>query len=136
MTRLANALREKPAAKAARFYGPKAIEIKAMPVPVLCPGAVMIDIAWCGICGTDLHEFLEGPTLIPATGHPHPLTRMEEPVTLGQEFSGTVSARAEEAISMSTIAVGITDGPVGKAGVGVHAVAGVVREYLKERKQP
>jgi (R,R)-butanediol dehydrogenase/meso-butanediol dehydrogenase/diacetyl reductase len=52
----------------------------------------MIDIAWCGICGTDLHEYLEGPIFIPAKGHPHPLTHEEEPVTMGHEFSGTISA--------------------------------------------
>ena len=75
--------------KAARFNGPKDIDINDVPVPVLRPGAVTIDIAWCGICGTDLHEYLEGPIFIPAKGHPHPLTHEEEPVTMGHEFSGT-----------------------------------------------
>jgi len=64
----------------------------------------MIDIAWCGICGTDLHEFLEGPIFIPAKGHPHPLTHEEEPVTMGHEFSGTISALGD----------GITDLTVGE----------------------
>ena len=64
----------------------------------------MIDIAWCGICGTDLHEFLEGPIFIPAKGHPHPLTHEQEPVTMGHEFSGTVSAVGE----------GVTDVTVGE----------------------
>ena len=90
--------------KAARFNGPKDIEITDVPVPVLHPGAVMIDVAWCGICGTDLHEFLEGPIFIPAKGHPHPLTHEEEPVTMGHEFSGTVSALGE----------GVTDLVVGE----------------------
>lgn len=31
------------------------------PEPELRAGAVKIDVAWCGICGTDLHEYLEGP---------------------------------------------------------------------------
>jgi (R,R)-butanediol dehydrogenase/meso-butanediol dehydrogenase/diacetyl reductase len=79
--------------KAARFNGPKDIEITDIPAPVLHPGAVMIDIAWCGICGTDLHEFLEGPIFIPAEGHPHPLTHEQEPVTMGHEFSGTIRRR-------------------------------------------
>jgi (R,R)-butanediol dehydrogenase/meso-butanediol dehydrogenase/diacetyl reductase len=81
--------------KAARFNGPKDITITDIPVPVLRPGAVMIDIAWCGICGTDLHEFLEGPIFIPAKGHPHPLTHEEGSVTMGHEFSGTISALGE-----------------------------------------
>jgi (R,R)-butanediol dehydrogenase/meso-butanediol dehydrogenase/diacetyl reductase len=78
--------------KAARFNGPKDILVTEIPVPVLHAEAVMIDIAWCGICGTDLHEYLEGPIFIPAKGHPHPLTHEEEPVTMGHEFSGTISA--------------------------------------------
>jgi (R,R)-butanediol dehydrogenase/meso-butanediol dehydrogenase/diacetyl reductase len=89
--------------KAARFNGPKDIEITDIPAPVLHAGAVAIDIAWCGICGTDLHEYLEGPIFIPAKGHPHPLTHEEEPVTMGHEFSGTVSGVGD---GVTDIAVG------------------------------
>jgi (R,R)-butanediol dehydrogenase/meso-butanediol dehydrogenase/diacetyl reductase len=78
--------------KAARFHGPKDIRIEDVPEPQLRPGAVAIDVAWCGICGTDLHEYLEGPIFIPPQGHPHPLTHETEPVTMGHEFSGTVTA--------------------------------------------
>ena len=90
--------------KAARFNGPKDITITDIPAPTLREGAVAIDIAWCGICGTDLHEFLEGPIFIPAKGHPHPLTHEQEPVTMGHEFSGTISALGE----------GVTDLTVGE----------------------
>jgi (R,R)-butanediol dehydrogenase/meso-butanediol dehydrogenase/diacetyl reductase len=81
--------------KAARFHGRKDIRIDEIDEPALRPGAVAIDIAWCGICGTDLHEYLEGPIFIPATGHPHPLTHETEPVTMGHEFSGTITALGE-----------------------------------------
>lgn len=77
--------------KAARFHGPKDIRIEDIAEPTLRPGTVKIDVAWCGICGTDLHEYLEGPIFCPAPGHPHPLSGEEAPVTLGHEFSGTVS---------------------------------------------
>jgi (R,R)-butanediol dehydrogenase/meso-butanediol dehydrogenase/diacetyl reductase len=77
--------------KAARFHARKDIRIEDIPEPELRAGAVMIDVAWCGICGTDLHEYLEGPIFCPAPGHPHPLSHEESPVTLGHEFSGTVS---------------------------------------------
>jgi (R,R)-butanediol dehydrogenase/meso-butanediol dehydrogenase/diacetyl reductase len=93
--------------KAARFHGPHDIRIEDIPEPELRPGAVAIDVAWCGICGTDLHEYLEGPIFIPAAGHPHPLSHEEEPVTLGHEFSGTVSALGE----------GVTDLTVGESVV-------------------
>lgn len=81
--------------KAARFHGPHDIRIEDIAEPQLRPGAVAIDVAWCGICGTDLHEYLDGPIFIPAAGHPHPLSHEEEPVTLGHEFSGTITALGE-----------------------------------------
>lgn len=81
--------------KAARFHGQKDIRIEDVPEPEIRPGAVKIDIAWCGICGTDLHEYLEGPIFCPAPGHPHPLSGEESPVTLGHEFSGTISEVGE-----------------------------------------
>jgi (R,R)-butanediol dehydrogenase/meso-butanediol dehydrogenase/diacetyl reductase len=81
--------------KAARFHAPHDIRIDDIPEPELRAGAVAIDVAWCGICGTDLHEYLEGPLFIPAAGHPHPLTHETEPVTMGHEFSGTITALGE-----------------------------------------
>ena len=81
--------------RAARFHGPKDIRIENVPEPILRPGTVALDVAWCGICGTDLHEYLEGPIFIPPTGHPHPLTHEEEPVTMGHELSGTITALGE-----------------------------------------
>ena len=70
--------------KAARFHARKDIRIEDIPEPELRAGAVKIDVAWCGICGTDLHEYLEGPIFCPAPGHPHPLSHEDSPVTLGQ----------------------------------------------------
>lgn len=90
--------------KAARFHAQKDVRIEDRPEPQSRPGSVTIDVAWCGICGTDLHEYLEGPIFIPATGHPHPLSREEEPVTLGHEFSGTISA----------LGTGVTDLTIGE----------------------
>lgn len=78
--------------KAAQFHGRKDIRIEEIPEPVLRPGAVTVAVAWCGICGTDLHEYLEGPIFIPQPGHPHPLSHEDGPVVMGHEFSGTVEA--------------------------------------------
>lgn len=78
--------------KAARYYDQKDIRIEDIPEPELKPGTVAIDVAWCGICGTDLHEYLEGPIFVPPKGHPHPISGEEAPVTLGHEFSGTITA--------------------------------------------
>ncbi|MFJ6416560.1 2,3-butanediol dehydrogenase [Paeniglutamicibacter sp. NPDC091659] len=87
--------------KAARFHAQKDIRIEEIPEPVLRAGAVAIDVAWCGICGTDLHEYLEGPIFIPAPGHPHPLSHEEPPVTLGHEFSGTITALGEGVMDLA-----------------------------------
>lgn len=76
--------------KAARFYGPGDIRIDDVPEPLTRPGTVKVEVEWCGICGTDLHEYLEGPIFAPPAGTPHPLTGETVPITLGHEFAGVV----------------------------------------------
>ncbi|WP_054948730.1 2,3-butanediol dehydrogenase [Numidum massiliense] len=75
--------------KAARWHGVKDIRVEDIPVPDVKPGTVKIKVKWCGICGSDLHEYLAGPILIPGD-EPHPLTNEKAPVVLGHEFSGEV----------------------------------------------
>lgn len=77
--------------RAARFHGPGDIRIDDVPEPEVGPGQVEVSVDWCGICGTDLHEYLEGPIFIPAKGAPHPITGGEVPVVMGHEFAGVVS---------------------------------------------
>lgn len=77
--------------RAARFYEQKDIRIEDIERPTAGPDDVLIDIAWCGICGTDIHEYQDGPIFIPPKGSPHPVTGEEAPITLGHEFSGTVA---------------------------------------------
>ncbi|WP_210605080.1 2,3-butanediol dehydrogenase [Brevibacterium oceani] len=81
--------------RAARFHDRRDIRIEDIPEPELLPGTVAIDVAWCGICGTDLHEYLEGPIFVPPAGHPHPISGEDAPVTMGHEFSGTITALGE-----------------------------------------
>ncbi|MES2095070.1 MAG: alcohol dehydrogenase catalytic domain-containing protein [Actinomycetota bacterium] len=52
------------------------------------PSEVLVAPLWCGICGTDLHEYAQGPIVIPST--PHPLTAACGSQILGHEFSATV----------------------------------------------
>ena len=82
--------------RAARWHGRKDIRIEDIPEQRLEPGTVGIDVAWCGICGTDLHEYLEGPIFIPPAGQPHPISGEAAPVTLGHEFSGIVTALGDD----------------------------------------
>lgn len=80
--------------KAARYHGRGDIRIDEVPEPVVRPGQVKVAVDWCGICGTDLHEFLEGPLFIPVPGSPHPITGETLPVVMGHEFAGTEIGRA------------------------------------------
>jgi (R,R)-butanediol dehydrogenase/meso-butanediol dehydrogenase/diacetyl reductase len=76
--------------KALRWHGPRDIRLEDVPVPSPAQGDVLIEVAACGLCGSDLHEYLHGPVYIPKT--PHPLTGVLPPVTLGHEFAGRVVA--------------------------------------------
>lgn len=75
---------------AVRFHGQQDIRLDKIPVPSVKPGQVKIAPKFCGICGSDLHEYLGGANLIPSEGHPHPITGETLPLTLGHEFSGVV----------------------------------------------
>lgn len=76
--------------KAARFHGRGDIRIDEVPEPATLPGTVKVEVEWCGICGTDLHEYLEGPIFAPTPEAPHPLTGESFPMQLGHEFAGIV----------------------------------------------
>lgn len=77
--------------RAARFHGPGDVRVDEIPEPATRPGTVKVEVEWCGICGTDLHEYLEGPIFAPPVGSPHPLTGESIPVCLGHEFAGVVA---------------------------------------------
>lgn len=86
--------------RAARYYDQKDIRIEEIERPTAGPDEVLIDIAWCGICGTDIHEYLDGPIFIPPKGSPHPITGEEAPITLGHEFSGTIADIGENVTNL------------------------------------
>ena len=57
--------------KAARWYAKKDIRVENVPEsPAPKEGEVKIKVASCGICGSDLHEYLAGPIFIPTSTHP------------------------------------------------------------------
>ena len=76
--------------KAAVWYEKKDVRIMDVPEPPY-PGQgwVKIKVHWCGICGSDLHEYLAGPIFIPVDA-PHPLSGKKAPLILGHEFSGEI----------------------------------------------
>lgn len=75
--------------KAALWYKAKDIRVEDVKEPQVKDDTVKIKVKWCGICGSDLHEYLTGPIFIPVD-HPHPITGEMAPVIMGHEFSGEV----------------------------------------------
>jgi len=68
------------------------IEQTSIPVPELGPGEVLVEIAGCGVCHTDLGYFFDG---VPTVSKP--------PLTLGHEISGVVVAGDEGWIGKEVI---------------------------------
>ncbi|KAI5270166.1 GroES-like protein [Aureobasidium subglaciale] len=74
--------------KALRIHGKEDLRLEDVDIPQCGDCQIMIKPAWCGICGTDLHEYMGGPSLCPTT--PHPITNETVPLTIGHEFSGII----------------------------------------------
>ncbi|MFB2585746.1 2,3-butanediol dehydrogenase [Herbiconiux liukaitaii] len=75
--------------RAAVFHAAHDIRVEEIADPTgPGPGEVLLRPFWCGVCGTDLHEYAMGPIVIPST--PHPLNGSTAPQILGHEFSAEV----------------------------------------------
>src|SRR5512144_1515767 len=82
--------------KAAVWHARRDVRIEQVPEPPAPPpGQVQVEVAWCGICGTVLHEYPGGPLYIPERA-PHRLTGVQAPVLIGHEISGRVVAVGDE----------------------------------------
>jgi len=92
--------------KALRWHAAHDVRLDEVDEPALRPGTAIVEVAFCGLCGTDLHEYTHGPVMIRPGAHP--LSGAEPPVTLGHEFSGRVVAM---------------DGEMPGIGVGTRVVA-------------
>ncbi|KAJ5227284.1 uncharacterized protein N7469_007290 [Penicillium citrinum] len=79
--------------RAVRFHGREDIRLDEVEEPSCGIGQVKIRPAFVGICGSDIHEYLSGPSAVPVT--PHPITGGTLPTVLGHEFSGTVEEIGE-----------------------------------------
>lgn len=67
---------------AARLYEPgKPLKVESVPVPEAGPGEVLVEVAACGLCGTDIHLAVVGDIPI-----------AHSPITLGHESAGTIAA--------------------------------------------
>ena len=91
----------------ARVHGPGDVRLDEVPVPTCSAGEVLVRVAACGVCGSDLGYIAQG-----GLGGVEPL---KQPLPIGHEFAGTV------------VAVG--DGVVGVA-VGLRVAVNPDRAYI------
>lgn len=85
--------------KAAVWYGEKDIRVEERELKQMKDNEVTVRVAWTGICGSDLHEYQEGPVFIPV-GEEHPLTGQQAPLTMGHEFAGIVEKVGQDVTSV------------------------------------
>ncbi|WP_030166200.1 MULTISPECIES: alcohol dehydrogenase catalytic domain-containing protein [Actinomycetes] len=77
--------------RALRYYSANDIRLDDISEPEPGPGMIKVAIEAAGICGSDIHEYKNGPISTPVNA-PHPLTGEQTPIVLGHEFCGTVVA--------------------------------------------
>lgn len=75
--------------KAAVWHGLKDIRVEEVELRSLREDEVKVRVAWGGICGSDLHEYEEGPVFVPVDTKAE-LTGEMAPLTMGHEFSGII----------------------------------------------
>ena len=91
------------------------MELTDLPVPELKAGEVLVEVAGCGICHTDLGYFYYG---VPTVSQP--------PLTLGHEISGTVVAGDEKYMGREVIIPAVmpcNDCDICRAGRGNRCLA-------------
>jgi L-iditol 2-dehydrogenase len=69
--------------RAVRLHGARDLRLADEPEPVAAPGETLIRVGAVGICGSDLHWFVDG-----GIGD----TKIVQPVVPGHEFGGTIAA--------------------------------------------
>jgi (R,R)-butanediol dehydrogenase/meso-butanediol dehydrogenase/diacetyl reductase len=88
--------------QAVRWHGNRDVRLDEVELALpLGPGMLEVEVAYCGVCGSDIAEYAYGPFAIRMK--PHSLSGQAPPVTLGHEFSGRVVAVGDE---VTGIAVG------------------------------
>ncbi|KMQ39517.1 hypothetical protein AAX19_01480 [Oenococcus oeni] len=69
------------------LYGPKDMRLEKVDIPDPGEDQVQISVYFNGICGSDIHEYLDGMDLATVE---HPITHEKAPLISGHEFAGKV----------------------------------------------
>lgn len=112
--------------RALRFHGARDLRDEEVPGPASPTGReVLIAPVICGICGTDVHEYADGPVL--TTVEPHPLTGGHVPQILGHELSAIV---VEVGPDVESVVAGDRVSVMPLLGCGTCAACRSGREHL------
>ena len=108
--------------KAAVFTSPgKPLVIKERDKPRITPDEMLVKVARCGICGTDIHASREGPFMAPPD------------TVFGHEFSGEIVAIGAN-LEGRDFALGdrVTSLPfIGDKTIGLGEISGAYSEFVK-----
>jgi 2-desacetyl-2-hydroxyethyl bacteriochlorophyllide A dehydrogenase len=108
--------------KAAVFKGPgQPLSIEEIDKPIIADNEMLVRVANCGVCGTDIHASREGPFMAPPN------------TVFGHEFSGEI-VEVGSSIPSSEFSVGerVTSLPfIGDKTIGLGAITGAYAEYVK-----
>ncbi len=136
--------------KAARWYAARDVRVEDIDYPKPGRAEVTIKVKRCGICGTDIHDYMSGPHSIPVDT-PDPLTGATAPVTMGHELCGIVHELGE-GVSGWTVGDRVVIAPlqncgacyfcnrglhhlcVVQAGLGLQTKEGGFAEYCRVKK--
>ncbi len=97
--------------KALRWHGPGDLRLDDVPEPVPAADEALVRVLWCGICGSDLDEYRNGPVTTPM--QVHPVHVAGEPITLGHEVVGVIAWPAEDGTGPALGEVVVPDVVVG-----------------------
>jgi L-iditol 2-dehydrogenase len=95
--------------RAAVYRGPRDVVVEERPVPELGPHDVLLEVSHCGVCGSDLHMFVDG------WGAPNSIG--------GHEYSGRVVAVGAEVTAWS-VGDALVGGPAQRCGECEYCRAG------------
>ncbi|KAI5240343.1 GroES-like protein [Aureobasidium subglaciale] len=91
-----------PRVKALRFYDRGDLRLEEVEALPCGSDDVRLQIKYCGICGTDVTEYTNGPIFPPSKGHKNALTGVSLPVVMGHEFAGTITEVGSSVTELTT----------------------------------
>ena len=101
--------------KAARFHARRDVRVDDVPKPGdIGPDEVLVRNEFCGICGSDLHEYADGPIFISSTRNA--FSGASVPQILGHEFSGVIECLGRDVKHLKTGRSSFDPTPYGSIG--------------------